>query len=87
MARGIKYLSPYTYTVNSDCTGTFTITFTDGSAPVATAFEVVDNGNEIDIVVTSAGGFWPPAALAKGFLGGAERRGQQKQSELGKTRM
>jgi hypothetical protein len=45
-----------TYTVNSDCTGTFTINFTDGRPPVATAFVVVDNGNEIDVVVTSAGG-------------------------------
>jgi hypothetical protein len=27
-----------TYTVNSDCTGTFTINFTDGRPPVATAF-------------------------------------------------
>ena len=45
-----------TYAVNSDCTGTFTINFTDGRPPVATAFVVVDNGNEIDVVVTSAGG-------------------------------
>jgi len=33
------------YTVNSDCTGTFTITFADGRPPVATAFVVVDDGN------------------------------------------
>jgi len=45
-----------TYTVNSDCTGNFTINFTDGRPPVATTFVVVDNGNEIDVVVTSAGG-------------------------------
>jgi len=45
-----------TYTVNSDCTGAFTINFTDGRPPVATAFVVVDNGSEIDVVVTSAGG-------------------------------
>ena len=45
-----------TYAVNPDCTGTFTINFTDGKPPVATAFVVVDNGNEIDVVVTSAGG-------------------------------
>jgi len=45
-----------TYTVNSDCTGTFTINFTDGRPPVTTAFVVADNGNEIDVVVTSAGG-------------------------------
>jgi hypothetical protein len=45
-----------TYTVNGDCTGTFTITFTDGRPPVTTNFVVVDYGYEIDTVVTSAGG-------------------------------
>jgi hypothetical protein len=45
-----------TYTVNSNCTGTFTINFTDGRPTVTTNFVVVDNGNEIDAVVTSAGG-------------------------------
>jgi hypothetical protein len=45
-----------TYTVNSDCTGTFTINFTDGRPPVAANFVVVDNGSEIDAVVISAGG-------------------------------
>ncbi len=45
-----------TYTVNSDCTGTFTINFTDGRPPVVANFVLVDNGNEIDTVVTSAGG-------------------------------
>jgi hypothetical protein len=44
------------YTVNSDCTGTFTIDFTDGRPPVVTNFVVVDNGSEIDTVVTSVGG-------------------------------
>jgi hypothetical protein len=56
-----------TYTVNSDCTGTFNITFTDGRPPVATAFVVVDNGNEIDVVVTSAGG--NQGILATGSVG------------------
>jgi hypothetical protein len=56
-----------TYTVNSDCTGTFTINFTDGRPPVATAFVVVDNGNEIDVVVTSAGG--NQGILATGSIG------------------
>jgi hypothetical protein len=42
--------------VNSDCTGTFTINFTDGRPPVVTSFIVVENGTEIDAVVTSAGG-------------------------------
>ena len=45
-----------TYTVNSDCTGTFTINFTDGRPTVVTNFVLVDNGNEIDSVVISAGG-------------------------------
>jgi hypothetical protein len=45
-----------TYTVNGDCTGTFTITFSDGRPPVTTNFVVVDYGYEIDTVVTSAGG-------------------------------
>jgi hypothetical protein len=45
-----------TYTVNSDCTGTFTINFTDGRPPVAANFVVVESGLEIDTVVVSAGG-------------------------------
>jgi hypothetical protein len=45
-----------TYTVNSDCTGTFTINFTDGRPTVVTNFVLVDSGNEIDSVVISAGG-------------------------------
>jgi len=56
-----------TYTVNPDCTGTFTINFADGRPPVATAFVVVDNGNEIDVVVTSAGG--NQGILATGSIG------------------
>jgi hypothetical protein len=45
-----------TYTVNSDCTGTFTINFTDGRPTVIVNFVVVGGGAEIDTVVTSAGG-------------------------------
>lgn len=45
-----------TYTVNSDCTGNFTIIFTDGRPPVATNFIVVNNGKEIDTVVTTVAG-------------------------------
>jgi hypothetical protein len=44
------------YQVNPDCTGTFSITFTDGRPPVVTNFVLVDNGAEIDTVVMSAGG-------------------------------
>lgn len=43
------------YTVNSDCTGTFTLNFTDGRPPVVTNFVVVEKGSEIDSVVISAG--------------------------------
>ena len=43
-----------TYTVNPDCTGTFTINFTDHRpSPVVTNFVVVENGSEIDTVVIS----------------------------------
>ena len=45
-----------TYLVNSDCTGTFTVNFTDGRPPIVTNFVVVAGGDEIDTVVTSAGG-------------------------------
>jgi hypothetical protein len=44
------------YTVNSDCTGTFTIDFTDGRPPLVANFVVVRSGAEIDAVVISAGG-------------------------------
>ena len=55
------------YTVNPDCTGTFTIDFTDGRPPVVTSFVVVENGLEIDTVVTSAGG--KQGILALGSVG------------------
>ena len=45
-----------TYTVNSDCTGTFTINFADGRPTVVVNFVVVNSGAEIDTVVISAGG-------------------------------
>ncbi len=56
-----------TYTVNSDCTGTFTINFTDGRPPVTANFVVVDGGAEIDTVVTSAGG--AQGIIATGSIG------------------
>jgi hypothetical protein len=56
-----------TYTVNSDCTGTFTINFTDGRPPVTVNFVVVDNGAEIDTVVISAGG--EQGIIASGSIG------------------
>jgi hypothetical protein len=56
-----------TYTVNPDCTGTFTIVFTDGRPIVVTNFVVVDNGSEIDTVVISANGM--PGILATSSIG------------------
>jgi hypothetical protein len=56
-----------TYTVNSDCTGTFTIDFTDGRPTVVTNFVVVEDGCEIDTVVTTAGG--NQGILATGSIG------------------
>jgi len=56
-----------TYTVNSDCTGTFTINFTDGRPPLATNFVVVEGGLEIDTVVTSSGGM--QGLVATGSIG------------------
>jgi hypothetical protein len=56
-----------TYTVNSDCTGTFTINFTDGRPTVVANLVVVANGDEIDTVVISAGG--NQGILATGSIG------------------
>jgi hypothetical protein len=56
-----------TYTVNSDCTGTFTINFKDDRPTVVTNFVVVEGGSEIDTVVTSAGG--NEGVLALGSIG------------------
>jgi hypothetical protein len=56
-----------TYTVNSNCTGTFTIDFTDGRPPVVTNFVVVDDGREIDTVVISVAG--KQGILALGSVG------------------
>ena len=53
--------------MNSDCTGTFTIDFTDGRPPVVTNFVVVEDGFEIDTVVTSAGG--NQGIIASGIVG------------------
>ena len=56
-----------TYTVNSDCTGTFTINFTDGRPPIVANFVVVEGGLEIDTVVISAGG--NQGIIATGSIG------------------
>jgi len=60
-------LATGTYTVNSDCTGTFTISFTDGRPPVVANFVVVESGSEIDTVVISAGG--NQGIIASGSIG------------------
>ena len=56
-----------TYSVNSDCTGTFTINFNDNRPAVVVNFVVAANGNEIDTVVISAGG--DQGILATGSIG------------------
>jgi hypothetical protein len=56
-----------TYALNSDCTGTFTINFTDGRPPVVANFVVVEGGSEIDTVVISAGG--NQGIIASGSIG------------------
>ena len=56
-----------TYMVSADCTGTFTIDFTDGRPTVITNFVVAANGEEIDTVVISAGG--AQGILATGSIG------------------
>jgi hypothetical protein len=43
-----------TYAVSPNCTGSFTLKFTDGRPWVFADFVIVDNGNEIDTVVTGA---------------------------------
>ncbi len=58
-------LATGTYQVNSDCTGTFTLEFTDGRPPVNTSFVIAGAGREIDTVVTSVG---PPGAEQQGVI-------------------
>jgi len=44
-----------TYTVNPDCTGTYTVTFS-GGGPTVHAFFVIDYaGNELQIIITDQG--------------------------------
>jgi hypothetical protein len=43
-----------TYTVNPNCTGSFRLNFKDGRPTVLTDFVIVDDGKEIDTVVTGA---------------------------------
>jgi len=52
------------YTVNPNCTGTFTIDFTDGRPTVTTNFVIALNGLEISTVVVA-----PPGALSVRSIG------------------
>lgn len=52
-----------TYSVNPDCTGTFTIQFQDGRPTVTANFVVSQNGEEIDTVVVA------PPVLATRSIG------------------
>lgn len=58
-----------TYTVNNNCTGTFTINFTDGRPTVTTYFVVVENGTEIDTVVEGVPAGGSPGILATRSIG------------------
>ena len=60
------------YTVNPNCTGSFTLDFKDGRPTVYADFVIVDNGNEIDTVVTGVsldGGVTILPALATRSIG------------------
>jgi hypothetical protein len=48
------------YSVNRDCTGTFTIQFQDGRPPVTVNFVLAYDGNEIDTVVLPPPGMTGP---------------------------
>jgi hypothetical protein len=56
------------YTVNPDCTGTFTLNFTDGRPTVTAWFVIVDNGNEIDTVVQGVPKAIPPTTQVPGVI-------------------
>ena len=53
------------FTVNPDCTGTFTLNFKDGRPSVTTNFVVVSNGNEIDTVVMNNTGVIATGSIGK----------------------
>ena len=58
-----------TYTVNPDCTGTYTLNFTDGRPTVTTFFVVVDDGKEIDAMVRGVPPNTIPGVLATRAIG------------------
>jgi len=43
-----------TYTVNSDCTGTYTVQF-DGIPPIHAFFVIDEAGNELQVIITDPG--------------------------------
>jgi hypothetical protein len=57
------------YSVNPNCTGTFTIDFTDGRPPVTTNFVIALNGLEIDTVVVAPPGVLSVRSIGKKRLG------------------
>jgi hypothetical protein len=57
------------YSVSADCTGTFTLNFTDGRPTVTTYFVIVDNGNEIDTMVKGVPPATVPGVLATRSIG------------------
>jgi hypothetical protein len=58
-----------TYSVNSDCTGTFTLNFTDGRPTVTTYFVIVDDGKEIDTMVKGVPPNTIPGIIATRSIG------------------
>ena len=58
-----------TYSVSADCTGTFTLNFTDGRPTVTTYFVIVDNGNEIDAMVKGVPPGTVPGVIATSSIG------------------
>jgi hypothetical protein len=58
-----------TYTVNADCTGTYTLNFTDGRPAVTTFFVVVDDGKEIDAMVKGVPPNTIPGVIATRAIG------------------
>lgn len=56
------------YQVFPNCTGTFTLNFTDGRPTITTWFVIVDNGNEIDTVVQGVPKAVPPATQMPGVI-------------------
>ena len=44
-----------TYTVNADCTGTYTVTINPGAVPAHAFFVIDESGAELQIIITDPG--------------------------------